>query len=369
VLSAVAAVAAVVSQAAQYTAGSLDRRNIMAAFGSGLGPDPRAAIRAQQLAEASKVRQRNIENLGQGRNAFEKGATALSVVAGEHIGSALAGAFGMEQPVSPEMEAANAEAKLLENINMIEGDPASSQYAKQAARAAMDAGRQDIAFQFMQEAGNREKAETALGVKTEAARLKTLQENYGRQPNSMKLSLIAGGNEDVFQALNIPPGPERDALIKSAAETQESNLIRAKAKAAEVRRTLDTAVNATDITSTLAWMESASIGAEGGMLATEEDLEGTNKAIAMRIAADANQLMVSAQESGAGSMSQADANEQAAAALIESGAFEVNVGEGTSMFGMRGQPEGFRSVTGFGPALIPDKKEKETGKKKRSVQL
>jgi hypothetical protein len=336
----------------------------MAAFGTGLGADPLAAARQAEFTQRRAQRQRDIERLGKDQNAFGKGVTALSVVGGEKIGSALAGAFGMETPDSPEVAAARSQAKLLENINLIEGDTSSADYAKQAARLAMEAGDQATAFQFAQEAGTREKAETALAVKTEDARVKTLAENFGRQPNSMKLNLLAGGNEDVYTALNIPAGPEREALKVSAQEQVESQLIRNKAAASKVRRTLDTSVNSTDITSTLAWMDSANIGAEEGVLTTAEDLESTQKAIAMRIAADAKELMVQSQESG-DTLSQSDANEQAATGLIDSGAFEVDIGEGTSFFGMKGRPEGHRAITGFGASLVPEKK--ATGK--RSVQF
>jgi hypothetical protein len=289
-------------------------------------------------------------------------------VAGEHIGAAIAGAFGYERPESPQMTAARSEAKLIEEINMIEGDPASADYAKQAAKLAMDAGNQSAAYQFIQEAGSRGKAETALGVKTEAARVKVLAENYGRQPNSVKLNMIAEGNEDVFTALNIPEGPEREALRASAKEQVQSNLIRNKAAANKIRRTLDTSINTTDIKSTLAWMNSANIGAEEGLTSTEEDVTGTNEAIAMRISADAKELMVQAQERG-DTMSQADANEQASTALIDSGAFEVNVGEGTSMFGMRGMPVGYREITGFGQTAAPEEDEEDKKTGKRSVIL
>jgi hypothetical protein len=340
----------------------------MAIFGSGLGADPLAEARAADIAASSKARQRSIERIGQGQNAFGKGVGALSVVAGEHIGAAIAGAFGYEQPESPQMTAARAEAKLIESINLIEGDPASADYAAQAAKLAMDAGNQRVAYQFAQESGVRTKSEAALGVKTEAARVKVLAENFGRQPNSIKLSLIAGDNEDVFTALNIPPGEERDALKASAAEQIESNLIRNKAAANKIRRTLDTSINTTDIKSTLAWMGSANIGAEEGLTSTEEDVTNTNEAIAMRISADAKELMVQAQERG-DTMSQADANEQSATALIDSGAFEVNIGEGTSMFGMRGMPEGFREITGFGPAATPEEDDKDTPKKRRTVKF
>jgi len=332
----------------------------MAAFGTGLGADPLAAARQKEFDRRRAVTQSNIKN-APGRNAFEKGMGALSVVAGEHLGAGLAGAFGLEQPDSPEIQQAKAQAKLIEDINLIEGDPASAAYAQEAAKLAADAGNQQAAFGFLQEAGNRKKAEDVLAVKNEQARVKVLAENFGRQPASMKLSMIAGGNDDVFSALGIPPGPERETLMKDAAAQVESNLIRNKANAAKIRRTLDTSVNSTDITSTLAWMDSANMGAEEGVLTSDEDLEGTNKAIAMRVAADAKNLMVQAQEAG-DTLSQADANELATQGLIESGAFEVDVSEGPSMFGMRGKPEGFRSITGFGATAVPE--EKKAAKRK-----
>jgi hypothetical protein len=322
----------------------------MAAFGTGLGADPRAAARAAQLAEASKVRQRNIRSIGEGQNAFNKGVGALGVVAGEHLGSALAGAFGMEQPVSPELEAANKQAALLEQINLLEGDPASADYAARAAKIAMDAGDQATAYQFAQESGKRAQAEKALGIKTEAAELKVDAENFGRQGASTKLDLIANNDPRVRKMLGYEEGPEWDKMIAGAKEQKESNIVRNKAKVAALH---DPTITPTNIKATRAWMPSANISFAKGMFGKEEELEAGQDAVAAQIGAKAKELIVTARANKV-TLSNADANAQATDFLIDNGTFIVEVGTGTSWGGLKGAPEGHRTITGFGTPTAPE---------------
>ena len=342
----------------------------MAAFGSGLGPDPRAEARAAQLAEASKIRQASIARLGKGKTALEQGVGAVGVVGGEHLGAALAGAFGMKQPVSPEMEAANKQAELIEQINMIEGDPTSADYAKQAAKLAMDAGNQQAAYGFIQTAGERTKAEGQLAIKSKLAAQKVDAENFSRIPASMKMELFASGDDAAYNMVNIPEGPERQAMMAKATEQIENELLRVKASVRDVRRSLGTSVSTSDMKSGRSWMTGANVSATDGWRQSEADVEAMNEGVSMLVSSGANLLRTESQDTD-NPLSDSEAKDLAFKDLVDSGRIIVEVGEGESMWGMVGEPLGKITVIGFGgEAPTADDEQAPTRKgRKRKVIL
>lgn len=334
----------------------------MAIFGEGLRGDPLAEARANDIARAKATRQRNIENLGKGQNAFGKGVTALSTVAGEHIGAAIAGAFGYEKPDSPEVAAAKSQAQLLEQINMIEEDPSTAAHSKASAALAMEAGKQDVAYQFIQQAGVREKAEGQKAVAVENARVKVLAENYSRLPSSMQLELISQGNPDVFASLNIDPeSDEGKALVGGAGEQIESNLLKVKAQVADLKNSLSAEVGKQDLSSTAAWLPSANVNVYAGFNAGEEATAAMTEAVALQVSAEANSNRAIDREN---QIIKPDSfyNQAAFDTLVENGTLLIEKGEGKTLWGMRGEDVGSSTVIGFGsptpvdPAPATEKK-------------
>ncbi|NIV33167.1 MAG: hypothetical protein GWN58_28085 [Anaerolineae bacterium] len=147
-----------------------------------------------------------MQSLGVGGTPGHKAGVAAGVGFGEAFGRGLAESLGIS-PEDPEITAAKKDAALLNQINAIEGDPSSGDYAREAARLAQQAGRSDLAFQFSQQAGERDKAAAKVAAAAQQEEIENFRAGFNALGRTGKLSMLAADDSsDTLTKLGISTG-------------------------------------------------------------------------------------------------------------------------------------------------------------------
>lgn len=348
----------------------------MAIFGEGMsGVDPLAKARANAQARDRKRTTDNITRLGEGSGAFDKGVIAAGEIGGEHLAAGLMKLFGVERNVDPEVAAAQQQAALVGQINEIEGDPSSAEYARQAGVLAQEAGRQDIAYGFAQEAGSRQEAETARTAKNEAARLDAERKSFSAQPESVKLALIAEGNERALAALGlVADSDEGRAIMASANTSLKTKQIKDQKQIDDLKAAQDPSVKASDQNASRMWRQGNNIfTSDSGNAEAQEKFAST---VDYAHAAAAKAKLKAELAKGNTGYSQADAFADTWPEVQEQFTYSVHPGEGNwfttdSDREKKGQVtiDGFKNYTAPEPYKAPEPPAKPQGQATRSINL
>jgi len=316
----------------------------MAAFGSGImGADPLAEARAAEMKAKRAQTLANIKAAGEGEGKLQGGLNAVGSVAGEHLGAAAARMFGMAPAESPEIAAAKQQAALLEQLNGIEGDTSSAEWARQAGAKALEMGDQRTAYSFAQEAGNRAKAEAAAEQKA----LATEQDNFNKQwrgaPTVVQLQSLESKDPRVYASLGMTDPDQIEEMSQSAAAEIESNRIKQKHAADKIRNGLDTSLTGTDLKATEAGL--TGLGYQYGDVGSEKDEDiAIRSGITALVAGEAANLMAKARQTG-GTLSQNDANRMAVESLVQSGQLKQEVTGPKSAWNFFGPDEGTKVLS------------------------
>lgn len=316
----------------------------MAAFGSGImGADPLAEARAREMERKRAQTLANIKAAGQGEGKLQGGLNAVGSVAGEHLGAAAARMFGMAPVESPEIVAAKQQAALLEQINGIEGDTASSDWAKKAGRAALEMGDQRTAYAFAQEAGNRAKAEAVSAAKAKEAEQAGFDEMYGRLPTGAKLSGLASGDPRIYARLGITDPVQIEQMAADAQANIDSDLIKKKHAANKIKQGIDTSISSQDVKATGQLLIGSGYKFEND--GTSDEDVAIREGIQALVAAKAAELMADSRQAGGEPLSQNSANDAALEYLKGTGQIVVEVAGDKAQYEFWKQPKGTQTLS------------------------
>ena len=213
--------------------------DLLAKSGGGL----REALAAQSAARRERLNT-NVQAAGAGLSGFERGLAQF----GAGLGGGIAGEV-FKEPDSPEVEAARAQASIVEAIQQIEAPVGTAAHAAEAGKIANAAGRTDLGLQFAERAANLRKDEAALKVKTEQAQREEQRAQFKQFPAAVQEEIIAKSPEVLVRELGVTP--ERAKEIAANVE-ERNNLQRAKAQKTlnEVTKATATKVSGTDLAAT-----------------------------------------------------------------------------------------------------------------------
>ena len=185
-----------------------------------LREDPLAAARQEATArlEAERTKQQSqfLQTL-QGLSPEVRQGAITGQAAAQLFGAIRDKRSGAPDPVdtSPEVVRARQNADLSKSLQGIEADPASAEWATQAAAQAKANGREDLAFQLLGEAAQRRQAEAKLAREQDAQVLKDRRATINTLPNAQKFSLIVNDKDAAGKLFNLK-GKALDAFVKDA---------------------------------------------------------------------------------------------------------------------------------------------------------
>lgn len=216
-------------------------------YGTILGVDPvvQASAAAQQRLQAERDKQQALfQNMLQNLTPAQR----QGAITGQAFGQLL-GAIGEKQDIgvlkkysggdtqaqidsSPEVTAAKQNLAFARDVQGIQADPASSDWATQVAAKAKALGREDVALQYLAEAAARRKAEAKLEADAQEKQIDNLRSavnglgNGGRASwllnNPDEAKLLYGLDDKGYTAMAKDAAAERDTIIaKNAGELRK----------------------------------------------------------------------------------------------------------------------------------------------------
>lgn len=207
--------------------------------------DPLEASRQQakmRLQEQERAQQaqflRSLEGLSPG---VRQGAVA-GQAAGQLFGGALSQALGLKTgpssdervEQSPEVAAARQNAALVKSLQGLSADPATAEWATQAAAQAKAAGREDLAFQLLGEAAQRRKAEAKLAQDAERKAREERRATLNTLPTAQRLSLIVNDPEAAASTYDLT-GKKLEAFVQDARDTLDTMRAKNMAELSKVK--------------------------------------------------------------------------------------------------------------------------------------
>lgn len=189
-----------------------------------LREDPLETARREATARLEAQRQRQRSQFLSALEGLPPGVRQ-GAVAGEAAGQLLSGFLSRGEPSavesSPEVARARQNADLVKSLSGLEADPASAEWATQAAARAKSAGRDDLALQLLGEAAQRRKAEAKAAREQQEKDNADWRATVNTLPSAQKYSLIVNDPENAASKFGLK-GKAAERFVKDAQDTLDT---------------------------------------------------------------------------------------------------------------------------------------------------
>lgn len=166
--------------------------------------DPARLLKAIQQQNSARQAEFIAAAPDKGQRAGREIVSGLSTLAGlGAFGKGLKDKFSPEN--DPDYKAVKQNAELSAAIQKLEGDPSTAEFAHKAADIAKEMGRDDLALQYREAAGVREKQELATELATKQQTIDTARQQFSALPTAAQEELVAVRPELLTDTLGIDP--------------------------------------------------------------------------------------------------------------------------------------------------------------------